>query len=189
MLQHEWKPTIVLDLNLKSKVVNSSALGLWNCCSGESLSAQMLLWSFMPTPRSHILQKVSWRYLKNVETLLKQSRKFRNGYGNTNLACYMQELCACRSHSFIWTFFLMVLCAGSDEWIFFCFFVPLSGSESTFVTDLADFVCKGTFCAECSRFLVGKRENKATNISGGRFRNRIDLIYCNRWISSQLCAN
>lgn len=42
-------------------------------------------------------------------------------------------------------------------------------------SDLADFVSKGTFCAECSRFLVRKRENKATNISGGRFRNRADL--------------
>lgn len=35
MLQNEWKPAIVLDLNLKSKVINSSALGLWSCCWGN----------------------------------------------------------------------------------------------------------------------------------------------------------
>lgn len=72
---------------------------------GIPVSVQMLLWSFMPTPGSRMLQKVGWRYVKNVETLLKQSRKFRNGYNNTNLACYVQELCTCRSRSFIWTFF------------------------------------------------------------------------------------
>lgn len=70
----------------------------------------------------------------------------------------------------------MVLCAGSHESDFsIVFFVWFCGSDNTSVTDLADFVCKGTFCAESTRFLVRKKENKATSISGGRFRNRIVL--------------
>lgn len=61
-----------------------------------------------------------------------------------------------------------------------CFLFVFCGSDNTSVTDLADFACKGTFCAEFTSFSVRKRENKATSISGGRFGSRIDLICCNR---------
>lgn len=60
------------------------------------------------------------------------------------------------------------------------FSVCFRGSDNASVTDLADFVCKGTFCAESTSFLVRKRESKAASISGARSGSRIDLIYCNR---------
>lgn len=114
-LQHEWKPTIVPDLNLKSKVVNSSALALWNCYSGESLSLCRCYCEALCQHQGHTCcrrwAEDTWRMWKpclSKAVSLEMATIIQT-------ACYVQELCTCRSHSFIWTFFLIVLCASSDE--------------------------------------------------------------------------